>query len=57
MSTVFSAPRSLSAPPDLSGREGERLAFLAANGFAAARREPVAGDASTRAYERLHVAG
>ena len=57
MSTVFSDPRSLSAPPDLSGREEERCAFLAANGFAAARREPVAGDASTRAYERLLVDG
>ncbi len=57
MWTVFSDPRSLSAPADLSGREGERLAFLQAHGFGEARREPVSGDASTRAYERLHVEG
>ena len=55
--TVFSDPRSLSAPADLSGREAERLAFLSEHGFGAARREPVSGDASTRAYERLHVEG
>jgi len=29
--------------------------FLAANGFGAARREPLPGDASTRLYERLHL--
>jgi aminoglycoside/choline kinase family phosphotransferase len=29
--------------------------FLAAHGFGAARREPLSGDASTRAYERLHM--
>lgn len=37
-----------------SDRETLKAAFLAANGFADARREPLGGDASTRAYERLH---
>ena len=37
-------------------RERERRAFLHAAGFGAARRAPLAGDASTRAYERLHPA-
>jgi N-acetylmuramate 1-kinase len=31
-----------------------KLDFLAANGLADAAREPLAGDASTRAYERIH---
>ncbi|CAN5137586.1 phosphotransferase [soil metagenome] len=57
MWTVFSDPRSLTPPADLSGREAERLAFLSEHGFGAARREPVSGDASTRAYERLHLQG
>lgn len=35
-------------------REVARRAFLDAAGLGAARREPLAGDASTRAYERLH---
>ncbi|MGH6993846.1 MAG: N-acetylmuramate/N-acetylglucosamine kinase AmgK, partial [Caulobacteraceae bacterium] len=38
-------------------REEARRAFLAAAGFAGARREPLAGDASTRSYERLHRDG
>ncbi|HWE99617.1 MAG TPA: phosphotransferase [Caulobacteraceae bacterium] len=37
-----------------SEREAARRRFLAAHGFGTARREPLAGDASTRAYERLH---
>jgi aminoglycoside/choline kinase family phosphotransferase len=37
-------------------RERERRAFLDAAGFGAVRREPLAGDASTRAYERLRPA-
>jgi N-acetylmuramate 1-kinase len=41
----------------LSEREEGRRAFLAAAGLGAARREPLAGDASTRRYERLHPAG
>jgi aminoglycoside/choline kinase family phosphotransferase len=42
---------------DLSSeREAEKAAFLAAAGLASARREPLTGDASTRAYERLHLA-
>lgn len=57
MSTVFSDPRSLASPPDLTGRADARDAFLRTAGFAQARREPVAGDASTRAYERLHRPG
>ena len=57
MWTVFSDPRSLKPAADLSGREAERLAFLSEHGFGGARREPVSGDASTRAYERLHVEG
>jgi aminoglycoside/choline kinase family phosphotransferase len=38
----------------LSEREAERVAFLDRAGLAAARREPLAGDASTRRYERLY---
>ena len=53
MSRPFSDPRSLQPPPDLSGREAARAAFLAREGLADARREPLAGDASTRAYVRL----
>ncbi|MBV8593149.1 MAG: phosphotransferase [Caulobacteraceae bacterium] len=41
----------------MSEREAARRTFLAANGLAGARREPLAGDASTRRYERLHTAG
>lgn len=37
-------------------REEARRAFLAAAGLGAARREALAGDASTRRYERLHPA-
>jgi aminoglycoside/choline kinase family phosphotransferase len=36
-----------------SDREALKAKFLADNGFGAAVREPLAGDASTRAYERL----
>lgn len=39
-----------------SEREALKREFLAANGLGEARREPLAGDASTRAYERLHTA-
>ncbi len=38
----------------ISEREDARRAFLAVHGLDAARREPLPGDASTRAYERLH---
>jgi aminoglycoside/choline kinase family phosphotransferase len=38
----------------ISEREIARRAFLNAAGFGDARRQPLAGDASTRAYERLH---
>lgn len=37
-----------------SDREGRKAEFLKAAGFENARREPLAGDASTRAYERLY---
>jgi aminoglycoside/choline kinase family phosphotransferase len=37
-----------------SDREAEKVAFLADNGLADAARERLAGDASTRLYERLH---
>ena len=37
-----------------SERDAARTAFLAVHGFDDARREPLAGDASTRLYERLH---
>jgi len=37
-----------------SDRETLKAAFLARAGFGDARREPLGGDASTRAYERLH---
>ena len=55
MSKPFSDPRSLQPPPDLTGRAEAKAAFLTAAGLADRRREPVAGDASTRAYERLHA--
>jgi aminoglycoside/choline kinase family phosphotransferase len=38
-----------------SDREALKSAFLASHGFGRARREPLSGDASTRAYERLHM--
>ena len=38
-----------------SDREAARRAFLAEAGLAGAAREPLAGDASTRAYERLRL--
>jgi aminoglycoside/choline kinase family phosphotransferase len=38
-----------------SDREALKQAFLAANGFGAAVREPMGGDASTRLYERLRL--
>ncbi len=37
-----------------SDRSAAKAAFLDANGFGDVRREPLSGDASTRAYERLH---
>jgi aminoglycoside/choline kinase family phosphotransferase len=40
-----------------SDREAARRAFLGRAGLADARRQPLAGDASTRAYERLNPAG
>src|ERR1700743_1923393 len=39
-----------------SDREALKQAFLDAHGFADACREPLTGDASTRRYERLHLA-
>jgi len=38
-------------------REALKIAFLAEHGLAGARREMLAGDASTRRYERLHRPG
>ena len=38
-----------------SERDDLRAAFLAANGFGAASRQPLSGDASTRLYERLRL--
>jgi aminoglycoside/choline kinase family phosphotransferase len=40
-----------------SDREAEKARFLEANGYGQARREPLSGDASTRAYERLYMPG
>lgn len=40
-----------------SEREAVKAAFLASQGLADVAREPLAGDASTRAYERLHRPG
>jgi len=40
-----------------SEREAAKAAFLEANGFGDARRQPLSGDASTRSYERLHREG
>jgi aminoglycoside/choline kinase family phosphotransferase len=39
-----------------SDREALKADFLAGCGFGRARREPLSGDASTRAYERLYLA-
>ena len=50
------AGRTVRLPFDSGDREAARVPFLKAAGFAAARREPLAGDASTRRYERLHPA-
>jgi N-acetylmuramate 1-kinase len=38
-----------------SDREGRKAQFLKTHGYGEARREPLTGDASTRAYERLHM--
>jgi aminoglycoside/choline kinase family phosphotransferase len=38
-------------------RRAERAVFLSAANWSAARAEPLAGDASTRSYERLHLGG
>lgn len=58
MSTIFTDPRGTdAAPPDLTGRLQAREAFLQAHGLADAEREAMAGDASTRAYIRLHRLG
>ncbi len=43
--------------PAADDREALRIAFLARTGLGAARREAMGGDASTRAYERLHLPG
>lgn len=40
-----------------SDREALKAAFLARHGYGEARRQPLSGDASTRAYERLFPAG
>ena len=40
-----------------SERQATKARFLADHGLASARREPLAGDASTRSYERLHRPG
>jgi aminoglycoside/choline kinase family phosphotransferase len=40
-----------------SDREALKAAFLARHGYGDARRQPLSGDASTRAYERLYPAG
>lgn len=39
-----------------SEREAAKAAFLTANGYGDARRQLMSGDASTRVYERLHLA-
>jgi aminoglycoside/choline kinase family phosphotransferase len=39
-----------------SDREAIKAEFLRIHGFGEARREPLSGDASTRRYERLHLA-
>ncbi len=38
-------------------REAAKARFLSDHGLSTARREPLAGDASTRSYERLHPGG
>lgn len=40
-----------------SDREGRKAEFLKTHGYGEARREPLTGDASTRAYERLYMPG
>jgi aminoglycoside/choline kinase family phosphotransferase len=47
----------LSSDGEGAGRETAKAAFLAANGLASAERERLPGDASTRLYERLRLAG
>jgi aminoglycoside/choline kinase family phosphotransferase len=53
MSGACLAPGPAAGP----GREAAITAFLAAAGWAEARREPLAGDASMRRYERLRLPG
>ena len=51
--------RGGSVSPSLASsdpREDLIRAFLRTNGYGDLRREPLAGDASTRSYERLHGA-
>ncbi len=58
VSMIFSDPRGTeAAPPDLIGRDEARELFLRMHGLADAGREALAGDASTRAYLRLHRPG
>ena len=55
---IFSDPRGTdAASPDLTGRPEAREAFLRTHGLGDTVREPLAADASTRAYVRLHPAG
>ncbi len=50
VSMIFSDPRGTdAAPPDLTRRPEARETFLSGLGLADAAREPLAGDASTRA--------
>ena len=44
------------AANSMSDREEQRVAFLEGAGLGSARRSPLPGDASTRRYERLHLA-
>ncbi len=50
-----STPNSTATAP--ADRAGLKRAFLARAGLEHVRREPMSGDASTRAYERLHREG
>lgn len=52
------APAGPGSPPMPGAERGQRIAaFIAAAGWGAARREPLAGDASARVYTRLHRDG
>jgi tRNA threonylcarbamoyl adenosine modification protein YjeE len=53
--TLTAAPQICAQIEKAAARDAALSAFLAATDWHAARRAPLAGDASTRRYERLHL--